>query len=96
MKQVYLPDGSSMPQLGQGTWQMGEDDNKYEREIAGMRHGIELGMTLIEMCIRDSYSFCNLSQTVNISHGEVCGATPDGRLAGETYCDCLLYTSRCV
>ena len=33
------------------------------------------------------YSFCNLSQTVNISHGEVCGATPDGRLAGETYCD---------
>jgi pyruvate-formate lyase len=33
------------------------------------------------------YSFCNLSQTVNISHGEVCGATPDGRLAGEPYCD---------
>ena len=48
MKQVYLPDGSSMPQLGQGTWQMGEDDNKYEREIAGLRHGIELGMTLID------------------------------------------------
>ncbi len=33
------------------------------------------------------YSFCHLSQTVNISHGEVCGATPDGRLAGEPYCD---------
>lgn len=33
------------------------------------------------------YSFSNLSQTVNISHGAVCGATPDGRLAGETYCD---------
>ncbi|MHC1722582.1 MAG: pyruvate formate lyase family protein [Aminipila sp.] len=33
------------------------------------------------------YSFCNLSQTVNISHGEVCGATPDGRRAGEPYCD---------
>lgn len=33
------------------------------------------------------YSFSNLSQTVNISHGEVCGATPDGRLAGEPYCD---------
>ena len=48
MKQVYLPDGSSLPQLGQGTWQMGEDDNKYEREIAGLRHGIELGMTLID------------------------------------------------
>lgn len=33
------------------------------------------------------YSFCNLSQTVNISHGEACGATPDGRRAGEPYCD---------
>lgn len=48
MKQVYLPDGSSMPQLGQGTWQMGEDDNKYEREITGLRHGVELGMNLID------------------------------------------------
>lgn len=33
------------------------------------------------------YSFSNLSQTVNVSHGEVCGATPDGRLAGEAFCD---------
>jgi len=33
------------------------------------------------------YSFCNLSQTVNISHGEVTGATPDGRLAGHTLSD---------
>ena len=33
------------------------------------------------------YSFCNLSQTVNISHGEVTGATPDGRLAGTPLSD---------
>jgi len=33
------------------------------------------------------YSFCNLSQTVNISHGEVTGATPDGRLAGQAFSD---------
>ena len=33
------------------------------------------------------FSFCNLSQTVNISHGEVCGATPDGRFAGQPFCD---------
>ena len=33
------------------------------------------------------YSFCNLSQTVNVSHGEVTGATPDGRLAGKPLSD---------
>jgi len=33
------------------------------------------------------YSFCNLSQTVNLSHGEMTGATPDGRLAGTPLSD---------
>jgi len=33
------------------------------------------------------YSFCNLSQTVNVSHGAACQATPDGRKAGEAFCD---------
>ena len=33
------------------------------------------------------YSFNVHSQTVNVSHGKVCGATPDGRLAGEPFCD---------
>ena len=33
------------------------------------------------------YSFNVHSQTVNVSHGAACGATPDGRLAGEPLCD---------
>ena len=34
-----------------------------------------------------TYSFNVHSQTVNVSHGAVCGATPDGRLAHEPFCD---------
>ena len=47
-QRVKLPDGSYMPKLGQGTWLMGEDDSSYEREINGLRHGIDLGMNLID------------------------------------------------
>ncbi|QAT43415.1 aldo/keto reductase [Aminipila luticellarii] len=47
-QRVKLPDGSYMPKLGQGTWLMGEDDSNYEREINGLRHGIDMGMTLID------------------------------------------------
>lgn len=48
IKTVKLPDGSVMPKLGQGTWQMAEDDSKMEREIAGLRHGIERGIAMID------------------------------------------------
>lgn len=43
-----LPDGSSMPRLGQGTWQMGEDDAKRQREIDGLRFGIEQGLNMLD------------------------------------------------
>jgi diketogulonate reductase-like aldo/keto reductase len=37
-----------MPILGQGTWRMAEDPSKREMEIAALRLGLELGMTLID------------------------------------------------
>ena len=46
--QILLPDGSYMPRLGQGTWQMAEDDRKMEREIAGLRHGFDVGFRMID------------------------------------------------
>jgi diketogulonate reductase-like aldo/keto reductase len=40
--------GETVPLLGQGTWKMGEARNLAAQEIAALRLGIELGMTLID------------------------------------------------
>ena len=48
LPELLLPDGSSMPRLGQGTWQMGEDDEQSEREICGLQYGIRQGLRLID------------------------------------------------
>ena len=45
---VSLPDGERIPALGQGTWEMGEKPTLRTAEIAALRCGIELGMTLID------------------------------------------------
>jgi diketogulonate reductase-like aldo/keto reductase len=45
---VTLPNGKSVPALGQGTWMMGERVSEASREVESLRHGIELGMTLID------------------------------------------------
>ncbi|WP_341357262.1 aldo/keto reductase [Rossellomorea sp. y25] len=45
---VTLPDGTSLPGIGQGTWYMGEKPQMREREIKALQLGIELGMKLID------------------------------------------------
>ncbi len=45
---LTLPSGVSVPRLGQGTWGMGENADAAHREIDSLRHGISLGMTLID------------------------------------------------
>ena len=48
MKTVELPDGTRVPVLGQGTWGMGEKKNAHAEEVAALRLGIDLGMSLID------------------------------------------------
>ena len=48
MKTVALPDGERVPVLGQGTWHMGENTRAHKDEVAALRLGIELSMTLID------------------------------------------------
>ncbi|MBN3791903.1 aldo/keto reductase [Burkholderia sp. Ac-20353] len=45
---VVLPDGETIPKLGQGTWEMGEHPSRRADEIAALREGVALGMTLID------------------------------------------------
>lgn len=40
--------GVNVPVIGQGTWRMGEDGSRRKEEVAALRLGIELGMTLID------------------------------------------------
>jgi len=48
MKTVKLADGTRVPVLGQGTWRMGEKKSAHDGEVAALRLGIDLGMTLID------------------------------------------------
>ncbi len=48
MKTVRLPGGEDVPALGLGTWMMGDDPGRRAEEIAALRRGLDLGMTLID------------------------------------------------
>lgn len=45
---VSLPDGRSVPAIGQGTWYLGEDMRFRAKEVETLRAGIDSGMTLID------------------------------------------------
>jgi diketogulonate reductase-like aldo/keto reductase len=45
---LALADGGVMPRLGLGTWHMGERAANHALEVAALRLGLELGMTLID------------------------------------------------
>ena len=48
MRQITLASGESIPVLGQGTWGWGEDPGRRCDEIAALRSGLDLGMTLVD------------------------------------------------
>jgi diketogulonate reductase-like aldo/keto reductase len=48
VRTVALPSGVRVPALGQGTWHMGDEPARREEEIAALRRGLDLGLTLID------------------------------------------------
>ncbi|WP_109003924.1 aldo/keto reductase [Streptomyces rishiriensis] len=45
---IALPSGEEIAALGQGTWYLGEDPARREQEIAALRLGLDLGMTVVD------------------------------------------------
>lgn len=48
IRTTTLPAGDDVLALGQGTWKMGEDSRRRADEVAALKLGMELGMTLID------------------------------------------------
>jgi len=45
---VILPSGERVPAIGLGTWHMGEDPSRRKAEVAALRLGLDLGLTLVD------------------------------------------------
>src|SRR5687767_8437087 len=48
IRSLPLPSGRTIPVLGQGTWGMGEKRSAFDDEVAALRLGLDLGVTLID------------------------------------------------
>ncbi|QPC89279.1 aldo/keto reductase [Mesorhizobium sp. INR15] len=48
MRTTTMPSGEAIPVLGQGTWKMGEDRRRHAEEVAALKFGLDLGITLID------------------------------------------------
>jgi len=48
VQRVSLPNGETVPVLGQGTWYMAEDRSRRSDEVKALRLGLDLGLTLVD------------------------------------------------
>jgi diketogulonate reductase-like aldo/keto reductase len=48
VKTISLPSGETLPALGLGTWHMGESAARKADEVAALKTGIDLGLTVID------------------------------------------------
>jgi diketogulonate reductase-like aldo/keto reductase len=48
LRMIDLPGGETIPCLGQGTWGFAEDPRRRATEVAALRHGVDLGLTVID------------------------------------------------
>ncbi len=80
MRTLHLPSGNSIPVLGQGTWRMGEDRARRQAEIAALRLGLDLGMTLI-----DTAEMYGEGGAEEVIAGAIAGRRPEVFLVSKVY-----------
>lgn len=47
-KHITLKDGTVLPAIGQGTWNMGDDSSRRQEEIQALQYGLDLGLNVID------------------------------------------------
>ncbi|MBY4639367.1 aldo/keto reductase [Gluconacetobacter entanii] len=48
MKNVTFPDGITVPALGMGTWNLGDDEARRDAEIRSIRMGLDAGLRVVD------------------------------------------------
>ncbi|MBV1834702.1 aldo/keto reductase [Novacetimonas pomaceti] len=48
MKDVTFPDGITVPALGMGTWNLGDDDGRRKAEIQSIQLGLDAGLRVVD------------------------------------------------
>jgi diketogulonate reductase-like aldo/keto reductase len=53
---IVFPNGSEVPALGQGTWNMGDSAASRDSELEALRAGVELGLTVLDTAEKNSWA----------------------------------------
>ncbi len=77
---ITLPDGTLLPAIGQGTWNMGDDASRRTEEIAALQAGIDAGMTLI-----DTAEMYGEGRSEELIGEAICGRRDDVFLVSKVY-----------
>ena len=80
MKTVRFASGVTVPALGQGTWNMGEDATRYADEVRALQLGLDLGMTLIDTA--EMYGEGGAEEVVGAA---IAGRRPEVYLVSKVY-----------
>ncbi len=77
---ITLPEGTLLPAIGQGTWNMGDDASRRTEEIAALQAGIDAGMTLI-----DTAEMYGEGRSEELIGEAICGRRDDVFLVSKVY-----------